>query len=287
MSSFIYFGRTIGSVVALSVLGGCGTYVPEIQDFPAPSGALLVKEIVRNVHCEVKRAVTKVIEDDKFLAATVNHGRRLAPWLEKWGVQIQLTLQVEEKSSVNPTLTYVPNPVSALFTLGAGASVSSQATRIDILHSFYTVQDLVRLPKNCAPANPAQGSFLLESDLKLRQWLADTVLVSATGDVNVPTKPEDSPMKEDGVISHQVKFEVDTVGALTPTWKLTQVTVNPDAPFLAASRNRIHDLIITLGPTSQSSLTGKWVPGSAAANSALSSSIGLAVSNSLRNNLRP
>jgi hypothetical protein len=286
MFSFIYLGRTAGPVVAaFSILTGCGTYVPEIQEFPAPSGALLVKEIVRNVHCEVKRAVTKVIEQDKELAKI--NGRRLAPWLDKWGVQIQLTLQIDEKSSVNPSLTYTPNPVSALFTLGAGGSVSSQATRIDILHSFYTVQDLVRLPKNCAPANPAQGSFLLESDLKLRQWLADTVLSSSTGDINVPANPNDSPMKEDGVISHEVKFEVDSAGTLTPAWKLTQISVNPDAPFLSASRNRIHDLLITLGPTSQSSLTGKWVPGPAAANSALSSSIGLAVANGLRNSLRP
>jgi len=284
MSFFIRFGGAIWPAVVFGVLGGCGTYVPEIQEFPAPSGALLVKEIVRNVHCEVKRAVTSVIEKDKELASI--NGRRLAPWLDKWGVQIQLTLQIDEKSSVNPNLSYTPNPVSALFTLGAGGSISSQATRIDILHSFYTVQDLVRLPKNCAPADPAQGSFLLESDLKLRQWLADTVLSSSTGDINVPTKLDDSPIK-DGVISHEVKFEVDSAGALTPSWKLTQVSINSDAPFLSASRNRIHDLIITLGPTSQSPLTGKWVPGAAAANSALSSSIGLAVTNGVRNGIRP
>ncbi|WP_426616001.1 hypothetical protein [Bradyrhizobium sp. McL0616] len=259
--------------------------MPELQEFPAPSSQLLVKEIVRNVHCEVKRAITAVINDDKRLAAI--NGQRLAPWLEKWGVQIQLTLQVDEKGAVAPTLTYTPNPVSALFSLGAGAAVSTQATRIDILHSFYTVQDIYRLPKNCSPADPAQGSFLLESDLKLRQWLADTVLSSSTGDINPPTKPDDSPMKEDGVISHEVKFEVDTSGAITPTWKLTQVSINPDAPFLSASRNRVHDLLITLGPTSISPLTGKRVPSVAAANSQLSSSIGLAVSNGVRNTIRP
>lgn len=272
--------------VALTIwLSGCGTYVPELQEFPAASSQLLVKEIVRNVHCEVKRAITAVIEEDKRLAAI--NGRRLAPWLEKWGVQIQLTLQIDEKGTVAPSLTYTPNPVSTLFSLGAGAAASTQATRIDILHSFYTVQDIYRLPKNCAPADPAQGSFLLESDLKLRQWLADTVLSSSTGDIIPPTNPDDSPMKEDGVISHEVKFEVDTSGAITPTWRLTQVTVNPDAPFLSASRNRSHDLLITLGPTSISPLTGKRIPSTAAANSQLSSSIGLAVSNGVRNVVSP
>jgi hypothetical protein len=282
MSSLIHFGKVIWPAFVFGALGGCGTYVPEIQEFPGSSvdGQLLVKEIVRNVHCEVKRAVTYVIDQDKKLAAY--NGVRLAPWLEKnWGVTIQLTLTIDEKSSVSPSLTYTPNPVSALFTLGAGGSLSSQATRIDTLYSFYTVKDLYLLPKNCAPANPAKGSFLLESDLKLRQWLVDTVLTSATGDVNYPTKI-DGPLKED-VISHEVKFEVDTSGAITPAWTLTRVSINPNSPFLASSRNRTHDLIIILGPTDQTSKRA----GPVAANAQLSSAIGLAVANGIKNNLRP
>ena len=283
MSFFMNFSRLIWPLTALSVLNGCGTYVPEIQEIPGSSvdGQLLVKEIVRNVHCEVKRAVTYVIDQDKKLAA-YNGGVRLAPWLEnKWGVTIQLTLTIDEKGSVNPNLKYTPNPVTALFTLGAGGAVSSQATRIDTLYSFYTVKDLYLLPKNCAPANPAQGSFLLESDLKLRQWLVDTVLTSATGDVRYPSKI-DGPLKED-VISHEVKFEVDTSGSITPAWTLTLVSINPDAPFLTSSRNRTHDLIITLGPTDQTSTRA----GPVAASAQLSSAIGLAVANGVKNSLRP
>jgi hypothetical protein len=281
MYSFVRFSRAIWPATILGILGGCGTYVPEIQEFPGSSvdGQLLVKEIVRNVHCEVKRAVTYVIDQDKKLAAY--NGVRLAPWLENnWGVTIQLTLTLDEKSSVNPSLTYTPNPVAAVFSLGAGGSASSQATRIDTLYSFYTVKDLYRLPKNCSPANPAQGSFLLESDLKLRQWLVDTVLTSATGDVEYPSKI-DGPLKDD-VISHEVKFEVDTSGSLTPAWVLTQVSINPTAPFLESSRNRTHDLIITLGPTDQKSKTA----GPVAASAGLSSAIGLAVSNGIKNSLR-
>jgi len=282
MYPFIHFSRVVWSVAVSGLLGGCGTYVPEIQDFPGTSvdGQLLVKEIVRNVHCEVKRAVTYVIDQDKKLAS-YNGGVRLAPWLEdNWGVTIQLTLTIDEKSSVNPNLKYTPNPVSALFTLGAGGAASSQATRIDTLYSFYTVKDLYLLPKNCAPANPAQGSFLLESDLKLRQWLVDTVLTSATGDVNYPSKIE-GPLKED-VISHEVKFEIDTSGFITPAWTLTLVSINPEAPFLTASRNRTHDLIITMGPTDQRSKRA----GPVAASAQLSSAIGLAVANGIKNSLR-
>jgi hypothetical protein len=276
----IHFGKSIWPVVAFGVLGACGTYVPEIQELPysAVDGQLLVKEIVRNVHCEVKRAVTYVIEEDKRLAS--QNGVRLAPWLENnWGVTIQLTLTIDEKGSVDPSLTSTPNAVSALFTLGAGGSVSSQATRIDTLYSFYTVKDLYTLPKNCARANPAQGSFLLESDLKLREWLVDTVLTSATGDVNYPSKI-DGPLKDD-VISHEVKFEVDTSGSITPTWTLTRVTINPTSPFLSASRNRTHDLIITLGPTDQTSKRA----GPVATTAQLSSAIGLAVANGIKNTL--
>jgi hypothetical protein len=283
VSSFARLDKIKWSLALCGILGACGTYVPEIQEFPGSSvdGQLLVKEIVRNVHCEVKRAVTYVIDQDKKLAK-LNGGARLAPWLENnWGVTIQLTLTIDEKGSVNPNLKYTPNPATALFTLGAGGAASSEATRIDTLYSFYTVKDLYSLPKNCAPANPAQGSFLLESDLKLRQWLVDTVLTSATGDVNYPSKI-DGPLKDD-VISHEVKFEVDTSGSITPTWTLTLVTINPDAPFLTASRNRTHDLIITLGPTDQASKRA----GPGAASAGLSAAIGLAVSNGIKNSLKP
>jgi hypothetical protein len=95
------------------LLGGCGLYVPEIQDFPATpvQGDLLVKAIVSSVHCEVANAVKEVIDRDKQGAA-YNRGKRSAAWLDQWGAQMALSLTVEEKSTLNPTAMWtLMNPL--------------------------------------------------------------------------------------------------------------------------------------------------------------------------------
>jgi hypothetical protein len=59
--------KMLSTVFAFGVLSGCGTYVPEIQELPGSpdDGQLLVREIVRSVHCEVQQAIQYVINTDK------------------------------------------------------------------------------------------------------------------------------------------------------------------------------------------------------------------------------
>src|SRR6202011_4695934 len=68
---FIKKYKMMSVAFAFSVLSGCGTVVPEIQELPGSpnDGDLLVKEIVRRVHCEVQDAVQNVILTDEHLAA--------------------------------------------------------------------------------------------------------------------------------------------------------------------------------------------------------------------------
>jgi hypothetical protein len=42
------------------LLSGCGTYVPDTQDFPGNQGdqQLLVEAVVQSVHCEVSNAIS-------------------------------------------------------------------------------------------------------------------------------------------------------------------------------------------------------------------------------------
>jgi hypothetical protein len=56
------------------MIAGCGTFVPEIQEFPGSSvdGQLLVHAIVNSIHCEIRNAVTYVIDQDKKVAQ-LNH----------------------------------------------------------------------------------------------------------------------------------------------------------------------------------------------------------------------
>jgi hypothetical protein len=273
------------------MLAGCGTYVPEIQEFPgnALTGQQLVHSIVFAVGCEVRDAIIKLYEDNPQ-----------GTFMDHWGAQITLNIQVEEKSSANPTANWLPwSPPSSVFNLGLGATGSSDATRIDKINWFVAVAD-VRGKKPCGQMRPS-GVFLLQSDLKLKEWLYDAVDAAKTDSINFSTDTPDGPFKQ-SVLSHEVKFEVITAGNVTPGWKLTRLSIDQTGTGLTASRDRTHDLTITLGPATTTKVAatdsnGKlkkdakgnqiyvlaYAPTALAQNSHLASEIGLAVSNGIKN----
>jgi hypothetical protein len=272
-------------IVAAS-LGGCGTYVPDIQDFPAtrPQGQVLVNAIVQSVHCEVANAIRYVIDQDRRAAAL--NGRPSAEWLKHWGAQITLTLTTEEKSALNPTATWVPpSPLTSIFTLAGTATLSADATRTEKMNFYYTVPELYRRAP-CAtgvqPPIPAT-SLLIQSDLKLRDWLADQLTPVGTGEINQPVSS--SNVFGQKVLTHEVKFEVTTSGGLNPTWILTTATVGQNGVLLTGFRDRIHDLLITLGPVDPSQKNGGLIV--AAVNTHLASQIGLAVATNVRGRITP
>jgi hypothetical protein len=280
--------RGIRFALALSVassVGACGLYVPEIEDLPGgpADGQALVQAIVTSVHCEVADAVKYVIDQD-IADSKQFHEPREATWFYNWGAQVALTLTVEEKSAINPTSVLTPKGTpSTIFTFGSSASLSADATRIDKVNFYYTVAQLYkRAPcaRGVQPKNTTASSLLIQSDLKLSQWLQDQILPVATGEVSQPTSS--SGIFKQNVLSHEVKFEVITTGSVTPAWKLVQVNFNQSGTFLMGTRDRTHDLVITFGPGNSQGLTG-----TAAINSHLASEIGVAVSTQLQNLTTP
>lgn len=83
-------------------LGGCGTYVPAIQEIPGKpgDGEALAHAIVRSIHCELKDAVKYVVRKDKETALINPGGKRAAEWFDKWGVQTALALTIVEKNRI-------------------------------------------------------------------------------------------------------------------------------------------------------------------------------------------
>jgi hypothetical protein len=266
----------ISSLCASLSLAACGTYVPDIQEFPGDSraGNQLVTAILTNVKCELRDAL------QDFYDRT--HGEKT--FLDNWGIQTNLDLTISEKGELSPSADIMPvSPANAVFTLGLGINGSSQATRTDKIMSFNTVTELRALHR-CDPRLRG-GPWLLQSDLKLNEWLISALLASDTNSANYSTFTS-----KDSVLSHEVKFEVVSGGDLTPSWKLVRATVNPSGTFLSVNRDRTHDLTITLGPTDATSTgpnKGKRVPSRAAADAALASQIGLAVANSVNRAVRP
>jgi hypothetical protein len=208
---------------------------------------------------------------------------------------------MDEKGTLAPAVNWLPpSPANALFNLAGVATLSSDANRIDKLNSFNTVKEFQS--RQCNRAR--EGLFLLQSDLKLREWLVDVIFTANTGGINIPPNAN-GPFKS-SVISHEVKFDITTSGSLTPGWKLTRVLVNQSGNLLTGSRERTHDLTLTFGPTAsvvvaekpKTDKNGKIVrdqsgkpvtvrvyefgPSDAASQAHLASQIGLAVANAVR-----
>jgi hypothetical protein len=123
-----------------SLLTACGTSVPQLHEtFEATdaSDPFLVQRIKQSVYCELRQAVVAEMGQ-----AAVNYpGGQAIP--DDWGAQITLSLQVDETSQLNPGAT-ISKPLGGtdLFSIGLGATLSSQATRIDKYYSYYSAPQL-------------------------------------------------------------------------------------------------------------------------------------------------
>jgi hypothetical protein len=275
------------------MLTGCGLRVPEIQENPwnEVGAELLVQKIVQSIHCEFEKLASyirgKDIEIQRKVFEKTGFVQPLSTdWLLGWGAQMQISLTVDEKSTLSPSGSWSPMKV---FFLGLGATASSEATRIETLNYYYLIKDLINAKEASCPSrieDAAIGSLLIESDLKLTEWLSAVVLGQGTGEISFPQPPpataQSVPTAKNS-FTHEVKFEIFTSGNITPMWKLALSTINPTGIFFSTSRDRTHDLLITFGPNVQATVNGQVTnslgPNTPAAGSFLASQIGLAISN--------
>jgi hypothetical protein len=148
-------------------------YTPEIQDFgDQRAGQQLVQSIIYNVTCEVRDAVDDIYNNP-------DHARK-STFLDTWGVQIALSLQVEEKSSTSPVANWLPpSPASAVFNLNVGGTLSSDATRQEKTNSYFTVAQLRKIGR-CDPKDRPGGLLLMQRDLGLFEWLNAQVIAADT-----------------------------------------------------------------------------------------------------------
>lgn len=235
-----------GSVI--SSLGGCGTFVPPLTEGLDQSSATetaaesrMIGQIARAVRCQLGASITATILNDWSLAEDRPGKKRYTDAFDKWGAEANITITVTDKTGLSPsTLVTPPNPAS-IFTFGAGLDASSESYRSVKFNTFYTVRELFNRP--CPIDDQRLGSPLVATDLKITPLLAGRLLAIRTG--------EASPLDEPGranVLSHSVRFTVDTSLDLNPSWKLVPASVNPSGNLFTTSRNRAHELIVTFGP---------------------------------------
>jgi len=232
------------------LLGGCGTFVPALQELSLDSAAeqKLIQAIVTSIHCDISRAVIQFINQD-ISTARFNQGRRLGAWIDNWGAQVTITLTVEEKTIVSPNVVGMPpSPITSVFTISGTATGSSDATRTEKVNFFYTVKELYKRGLCTTGEQPNTGapSLLIQNDLKIGDWLFDQLPVAGTHEATFPGSAGN--VFKQNVLSHETKFEVVTSGGVTPAWKLVRATVNQTGSFFSASRDRTSDLVVTFGP---------------------------------------
>jgi hypothetical protein len=284
--------RSTGLACAV-LLTGCGTYVPQIEEIWEGQTAIgFEKDVKAHIYCELQSAIQRTSAKGKDLttdqdAVYVRDARGVRDALpDSWGVQISLSFEVDETGSLNPSALITPAAGNPAFMLGLGATVSSQATRIDKYGFYYAVAPLKLSLQGTGndDCNAPRNSSLLSGDLGIFPWLQKALLIEAY-DHSSPVKS--AAFKQD-VISYETKFIITTSGSANPAWKLARLTTNQTgSSLLAASRLRTHDLIITFGPTDSGGTGSKKKgtgaqPGLLAANSHLAQDIGLAVSNAIR-----
>jgi hypothetical protein len=264
--------KLLSAILSASMLSGCGVFVPEMQEFwgNEDDNRIRINKVIDQVRCEVGQAIRLAIQYDKE-----NPPEKLK-FFDEWGVQITLTLTVEEKTTLNPGVSlntpihnattnfageFLPPSGSALatqtysflsfpqsYSFGLGGKLSTDATRVNTFHIFYPVSDFLgkgawadngRTDRSCLTHNPANGTLFIQSDLKVRSALFDFLLPIRSGvQNNVPNNG----------FSHDITFEIVSDGNITPTWKLVRVSANTSNSLFDTSRDRKQELLLTFGP---------------------------------------
>lgn len=238
----------MGLLLSLSfLLAGCGWTVPELETGKDPhASALKPRDIAYHVRCELALAFYNVFH------SVQEKNRNPLDFFASWAAKATLKLIVDEKSNISPSFAATPTGV---FSVGGGVTLSAQATRTETIGFFLLLSDLFEKsqknqPLRLKPPTPCKqkSPILIQSDLKMEQWIESLAMLA--------TAPESisDPFKTGGPLdatSHEIQFIVIASGSLTPTWTLVSATVNPDSPFVGASRTQTDDLLITLGPLEQ------------------------------------
>ncbi|MGY8635604.1 hypothetical protein RAD15_24315 [Bradyrhizobium sp. 14AA] len=219
-------------------LGGCGTYVPQMQEAwettrtpVLTAGGDLEYKIREKIYCDIVQAV----HDNDILLPS------------RWGVQTTVDLQVDETGALNPGVSFIePLSESQSRSLGLGATLSSQGTREDKFSTYWNLDKLRRFSGGtCAADRPSfhGSSLLLESELGISSWLRDRLQTErALPSSQIPSDAGDT-FKQD-VMSYHIKFVVISSGTVNPAWKLVRISVGDGSTLLTANRTRTHDLLV-------------------------------------------
>jgi hypothetical protein len=242
-------------LLAILTLTGCGTQIPTIEEAWEEVGVTpdLEQKIKFHIFCQTVEALRKAQKVDR------NGVKGL---LDDFGVQVQLTLTVEETGAINPNIGFprtlenmkvsgvtVPQSVS----LNVNGTLSSSATTVHTSYAYYNVKKISDPGRNtwCEKERDMTGSsLLLISDLGIKAYLPRAVQSIALLPSSAPVNLGAGKTAKLDVISYEVKFVVISSAGFNPVIKLATLATggSGNIPLASIGRTRTHQLILTFGP---------------------------------------
>jgi hypothetical protein len=159
---------------------------------------------------------------------------------------VTLKITVDEKSGFAPGLTLIGRN----FSSPLGASLTSDATRVETIAFTYSFKDLLAAEKLFEKVNHRapdcsvneKGAYI-DSNLKIGDFIRQKMVVAS-----IPgTLDELGNASPYSVFNYETTFVVSYGGTATPTWTIAKVAVDSASAMLSASRQKTNDLSITLG----------------------------------------
>jgi hypothetical protein len=248
------------AVACADLVGGCGTYLPDIVTSNEPhSTAILINKILNHAKCELRDAV--ITAHNKDLDNAARYHKRKLNWLDGATAKITIKLIAEEKGTLNPGVSFkqlLPSVVTNFSnkttvttaqssSVGLGGLLQADATRTENIDYSYVVKTDFLENQTKGPVKPRPciepGGIFLEADLKIQDWLDGATLpflISAS----VPSEVHDTAPD---VLTHEANFVAMANVNVTPSWTLVNVSANTAANLAAAGRQTTGDIIVSLG----------------------------------------
>jgi hypothetical protein len=191
------------SIVAASLLGGCGTVVPQFDVPHQPDGLPTVYTIVERVRCELGEVALEAPGANLLVLADVS-------------VAVQLNLDVNDSGGLAPTFTYMKGP----FSFGAGFTLSQSREQSfnEMLH--FTMKEVAaEFPnRETLDSKCKLGYNNLEGRLGIKESV-DLAGTASNIDLAAPGTGTS------GVFGGLVQFIVTkNLTGVGPTWTLTNFT---------------------------------------------------------------
>jgi hypothetical protein len=193
-----------------------------------------VDQTARHIRCELRDAVR---------LAYIN---RDADFLDKWSAKVTLTLSADEKLNLSGSAgvgTDIADSTLKSFSLGFGGLLNQRATRKIDLTWYESFVEIRNEPVGNCLDEPAPR---IEGNLKLKETLFTGVFPATTRGALFRGYADDGGPVES--IQNTVTFNVEVGGTANPSFILTNAASNTGGPSILATRERLDQLLITMGP---------------------------------------